>query len=481
MASTSLNEPVAQALEAIEGLPSTEITASARSSGARFRVTRQTAEIVAALGRAGVIFLPVYALLADKFTTTPRLAGVALLITTVWWIAGSAALSTARHTLLALGPTVLTGITTFSGLVAASALTLWMPGLGLGVSPDRLVTIALFAFVLGGAWECLVARSVADTRRVLVLGGGPRAQAVIEQLAHEKDTPFDVVGIVSDDGVNGEGDVPRYPMDDLTEVVCEQRPDIVVLAIGDSESRDEAFTRLLDVAMTGFRVVGLAEFYEHAFGRVPVRQLTATWFMSVLHLYQRTYSRVAKRAFDVLVASFGLLVTAPVMPFIYLLVRRTPGAVIFRQTRLGEGGRHYTMYKFRTMVADAEAQGAMFAADRDPRVTPVGRFLRKTRLDELPQLWNVLKGDMSIVGPRPERPEFYDMLREAVPFWTHRHLVKPGVTGWAQVRSAYAADADSTTEKLSYDLWYLRHRSLVIDLAICLKTFSTLLSGSGAR
>jgi lipopolysaccharide/colanic/teichoic acid biosynthesis glycosyltransferase len=139
------------------------------------------------------------------------------------------------------------------------------------------------------------------------------------------------------------------------------------------------------------------------------------------------------------------------------------------------------MLKFRSMHIDAEAAGPVWAAERDPRVIPFGRLLRQARLDELPQLWNVLRGDMSIVGPRPERPEFVERLQTEVPFWSRRHLVKPGITGWAQVRHGYAADASSTSEKLSYDLWYLRHRSLVVDLAICLKTFSTLLSGSGAR
>ena len=125
--------------------------------------------------------------------------------------------------------------------------------------------------------------------------------------------------------------------------------------------------------------------------------------------------------------------------------------------------------------------GAVWAAERDPRVIPFGRLLRKTRLDELPQLWNVLRGDISVVGPRPERPEFVEQLQAEVPFWSRRHLVKPGITGWAQVRRGYASDPESMSEKLSYDLWYLRHRSLVVDLAICLKTVSTLLSGSGAR
>lgn len=146
-----------------------------------------------------------------------------------------------------------------------------------------------------------------------------------------------------------------------------------------------------------------------------------------------------------------------------------------------DDGVPFTIFKFRTMRQDAEAAGAVWASESDPRITRSGKLMRKTRLDELPQLWNVLRGEMSIVGPRPERPEFMAELQEAVPFWSRRHLVKPGITGWAQVCRGYTADADGTAEKLAYDLWYLRHRSLVLDLAICVKTFTTLVTGSGAR
>jgi len=262
-------------------------------------------------------------------------------------------------------------------------------------------------------------------------------------------------------------------------VVEETKPELVVLAV--SRNRLEAFTSLLDAAGTQFDVVTLAQFHEQAFGRVPVRHVNAAWFMSVLHVYRRPYGQVAKRGFDLVVGTIGLLLTLPLFPVIALLVRGTPGAVIFRQERLGEGGRTFTIYKFRTMRANAEEGRPMWAEERDPRATGVGRFLRRTRLDELPQLWNVVKGDMSIVGPRPERPEFLESLQETVPFWTRRHLVKPGITGWAQVKRGYTADEAGTAEKLSYDLWYLRHRSLVIDLAICARTFTTLVSGSGAR
>jgi lipopolysaccharide/colanic/teichoic acid biosynthesis glycosyltransferase len=202
--------------------------------------------------------------------------------------------------------------------------------------------------------------------------------------------------------------------------------------------------------------------------------------MSMLHLRQKPYTRVAKRAFDLIVSSFGLLLAAPLFPLLVALVRTTPGPVIYRQTRVGEGGRHFMMFKLRTMRVDAEEEGSpQFAQERDSRVTWFGRVLRQTHLDELPQLWNVFKGEMSVVGPRPERPEFVEMLEETVPFWTRRLLVKPGITGWAQLRCGYAFDPASAADKLSYDLWYLRNRDLVVDLAICAKTVSTLLFRTG--
>ena len=164
---------------------------------------------------------------------------------------------------------------------------------------------------------------------------------------------------------------------------------------------------------------------------------------------------------------------------IALLVRLSPGPVIYRQTRVGAGGKPFTMLKFRTMRADSEPDCASYTAVGDARVTRIGRVLRMTHLDELPQLWNVLKGQMSVVGPRPERPEFIPMLEKAIPFFSRRLLIKPGVTGWAQLRSDYSSDAEGAANKLSYDLWYLRHRNLLVDLAICAKTFTSVVLRPG--
>jgi lipopolysaccharide/colanic/teichoic acid biosynthesis glycosyltransferase len=201
--------------------------------------------------------------------------------------------------------------------------------------------------------------------------------------------------------------------------------------------------------------------------------------MSILHLYQRPYSRFTKRTFDLVGATIMLAVALPLLPVIALLVRLTTGPVILRQMRVGEHGKLFTIYKFRTMRSDAEAHGrAVWASEGDPRATWLGMFLRRVRLDELPQLWNVLLGDMSIVGPRPERPEFLEELEAKVPFWTRRQLIKPGITGWAQIRRGYTADMTGSTDKLSYDLWYLRHRTLLVDFAICLHTFGVILRGA---
>jgi exopolysaccharide biosynthesis polyprenyl glycosylphosphotransferase len=443
-----------------------------------FRLDRRTAGAIAAFGRYGCAWLPAYALLVHQRQSVAQAAALATVVAAVWTATLVRSFAAARLTLLSLGPAPAAALGTVTGGVLVTALSAWS---NLGLRLPVLAVMAVAVFVFSALWEGLVYRSLAGERRVLVVGARDGGAELVQELALGDRGSFEAVGLVDDDyeadhiaGLPVHGRIA-----DLAEVVARQRPDIVVLAVGDA--RPEAFERLLDVAGLGFKVVGLPEFHEHAFGRVPVRTLSAGWFVNVLHLYRRPYTRLAKRTFDVAVAAFGLLLTAWAFPLLAFVVSRTKGPVVFRQTRLGEGGQPFTIYKFRTMRVDAEASGAVWAAERDPRITRAGAFMRKTRLDELPQLWNVLKGDMSIVGPRPERPEFVDQLQEAVPFWSRRHLVKPGITGWAQVRRGYTADAEGTADKLAYDLWYLRHRSLLLDAAICVKTFSTLLTGSGAR
>jgi exopolysaccharide biosynthesis polyprenyl glycosylphosphotransferase len=434
------------------------------------RLDRDRAQLLAAAGRVGVVWLPVFAVSAGHYDAATDAFVASALITLVWSLGLRGAFTAAHSTFLAIGVIISSAVGTAIGLVFVTALNAWLPWVNL--SAPELLLAALAVFLFSVLWESLTHGSVAAEQRVLIVGADERGAEMIDQITSMHDSPYEVVGIVV-----GDEDVLPGELERLPEIVRHHRPDLVVML----EHKPEAFDALLDVASAGFRVVGPPEFYEHAFGRVPVQLVSQSWFMNVLHLYRKPYTRVAKRVFDLVVGAVGLVLTAPLLPLLAWVVSRTPGPVIFRQVRLGEGGVPFTIYKFRTMRADAEADGAVWASERDPRVTRAGAFMRKTRLDELPQLWNVLRGEMSIVGPRPERPEFVAELQETVPFWSRRHLVKPGITGWAQVRRGYTADADGTAEKLAYDLWYLRHRSLVLDVAICFKTVATLLTGSGAR
>jgi exopolysaccharide biosynthesis polyprenyl glycosylphosphotransferase len=422
-----------------------------------------------ALGRAALVWAPCFVLVGPRFGSPAVAIGAASVLAGVWLVSLRSAFD-AVH--LTLGDPIRCAAGTAIGLVGVSAVALWIPGMGMDLS--TILALGAVVFALATAWE-IVARRVAGKRRVLVVGEPSSADALAAAVEVDGRAPFAVVGAVDDEPCDG---VPLGSVAELARVIDEQRPDLVLLT--DGESSMKALDRLLSAPASGVKVVGRAHFFDHAFGRIPLEDLTPTWFMSILHVWQRPYTRFAKRAFDVVSASVVLVLAAPLMAAIAVVLRLTPGPVLYRQIRVGEGGRTFTMHKFRTMRVDAEESGRpAFAQVRDPRVTTFGRVLRRTHADELPQLLDVLRGDMSVVGPRPERPEFVPMLEAAVPFFTRRLLVKPGITGWAQLRHDYASDCEGAAAKLSYDLWYLRHRTLAVDLAICVKTFVSLVLRPG--
>jgi exopolysaccharide biosynthesis polyprenyl glycosylphosphotransferase len=398
----------------------------------------------------------------------------------IWALAVGLAHTLGGAALTALGPRVAVGRGVLLAAVVSTAASVWLPHERHTAAAMLLLPACVFAG--GAAWETFSLRRVAPAVRLLLVGTSGAAETLVNDIHRGRAGGYELVGVVTEPESAAEA-VPQVPIlgsvDELDRVIAEHRPDLVVLTPGPKQA--QTVLRLLDAAEAGFRVLQLAEFYEYAFGRVPIEDLPHEWFLSVLHLYQRPYSRVAKRTIDLVGAALLTLLTLPLFPLLALLVRQTAGPLFIRQERLGEHGTLFTIYKFRTMRADAEQAGrAVWAGNGDPRVTRAGSFMRRLRLDELPQLWNVLRGDMSLVGPRPERPEFLDELTRRVPNWTRRHLVKPGLTGWAQVRQGYAASAEATSIKLSYDLWYLRHRSLTVDLAILLRTAVVVVRGDGA-
>ncbi len=239
---------------------------------------------------------------------------------------------------------------------------------------------------------------------------------------------------------------------------------------------------LLAVRMRGIRVVAYEDLYEQATGRVDLDAVRPSWFVFVDGFEGSRLDHFGKRLFDLVVASVVLALTAPLMALAALAIKLEDGGPIFySQIRIGRCGVPFRLYKFRTMRPDAERDGPRFADARDPRTTRVGRVLRRFRIDELPQLIHVLTGEMSFVGPRPERPEFVQRFRELVPWFEQRHRIKPGLAGWAQLNAPYAADLATTRLKLAYDLYYLRHWSLAFDLAILLRTFQVVVWGQGAR
>jgi exopolysaccharide biosynthesis polyprenyl glycosylphosphotransferase len=226
----------------------------------------------------------------------------------------------------------------------------------------------------------------------------------------------------------------------------------------------------------------LASVYEEYTGKIAVENLRPSWLIFSTGFRRLTFFPVAKRAIDIVASAAGLIVLAPVMLVVAALVKlSSKGPALYHQERVGQNGRSFTIHKFRSMRIDAEKNGAVWARANDDRVFPFGRLMRKTRLDEIPQLVNVFVGDMSLVGPRPERPVFVEQLTEQIPFYGQRHVVKPGLTGWAQVRYTYGASVEEAMQKLQYDLFYIKNQSLALDLYVILKTIKIVILRRGAQ
>lgn len=323
------------------------------------------------------------------------------------------------------------------------------------------------------------------SHRVLVLGTGAQAAMVHGALLDGARSGMQCVGFLPTSGPIEQG-VPKNQVlssrMSLEEAVAQYRVDEVVVAVQQQRGGVLPIRELLSCRLRGILVSDPAGFFERVRGELPVDALKASWLIYGDGFRQSLSRRLVKRLFDIVASMILLTVTAPIMLVTAIAIAFESGRpIIFRQERVGLNGKTFVLLKFRSMRTDAEKNGAQWAAANDPRVTRIGAFIRKVRIDELPQLLNVLKGEMSFVGPRPERPVFVDQLTEKIPFYGARHSVKPGITGWAQVRFTYGASLEDSIRKLQFDLYYVKNHNLLLDLAILFATVRVVLRGEGAR
>ena len=323
-------------------------------------------------------------------------------------------------------------------------------------------------------------------RRVLVLGTGPEARVVEASLATADPPGLDLVGFyalekVEQMTVSANRVIARVGA--LEDTVRRLRVNEIIVAVRQQRGGVLPLRSLLECRLNGVQVTDLARFFERVHGQVPIESLKASWLIYGNGFRQSWSRSFVKRTFDVVVASTLLVFMSPVIVFAAIAIALASGfPVLYRQERVGLHGRTFSLLKFRSMRKDAEKDGrAEWAAVDDQRVTWLGRILRLGRIDELPQLVNVLRGEMSFVGPRPERPVFVKMLTEQIPFYAVRHSVKPGITGWAQVRYSYGASVEQSMRKLEYDLYYVKNHSVFLDLQILFETVRVVALAEGAR
>jgi sugar transferase (PEP-CTERM system associated) len=339
-----------------------------------------------------------------------------------------------------------------------------------------ILTFALFGWRLGYGWLVQLPMLV---ERVYVLGASESAQRLVQGL---RKNPEIGVEIASWTG-KLEGEVTRESVAaHMMEMVKKEKVHRVIVAMPDRRGTIP-MKELLELRMQGVKIEEAASWLEKISGKIEVGNLNPSWLVFNEGFRRGTPFLLVRRAFSVIISLIGLILALPLIPLVMLAVRLdSKGPVFYTQTRVGKGGRLFKVVKFRTMRQDAESgTGAQWAANNDPRITRVGKFLRTSRLDEIPQMWCVLKGDMAFVGPRPERPEFIEMLQEEIPFYFVRHMVRPGVTGWAQIKYKYGSTVEDAREKLQYDLYYIKNASIGLDLVILFLTVKTVLLGRGAQ
>jgi sugar transferase (PEP-CTERM system associated) len=339
------------------------------------------------------------------------------------------------------------------------------------------------------AWRVVfewLSRRIRPRERLLLVGTSGAAVALAREIFERRhELGIEIVGFVDPDPARVGAPVLNPgiigTVDDIPSIVRSRSVDRVVVSLADARGK-LPMDKLLDMKLAGVSFDHLASVYEEYTGKIAVENLRPSWLIFSAGFKKSHILSATKRTLDIVIALFGLVIAAPILAITAVAVKLTSaGPVLYHQRRVGQNGRVFTLHKFRTMRADAEAQtGPVWASkEGDSRITRIGGFLRRARLDELPQLWNVIVGEMAIVGPRPERPEFVGALTQQIPYYGQRHVVRPGITGWAQVRYSYGASTEDALQKLQYDLFYIKNLSIALDFYIILETIKTVVLRKG--
>lgn len=380
---------------------------------------------------------------------------------------------------------VMVGLT-FASLGLAILFYAYPP---LMISRDVASIAIIYALLLIVCVRYFFVRTVDEhrfRRRSLVYGAGDRASSIAAIRRRADRRGFKVVARVAamGDTIIEDKEVLAVNGQSITDIAIEADAEEIVVAMDDRRG-NLPIRDLLDAKLKGIDVIDLLEFLERETGKIRIDLVSPGWLVFSPGFRRSRMRQFAKRVMDLVVSSALLLVSWPIMLLVILAVKIEDGisaSVIYRQRRVGQGGVPFDVLKFRSMREDAESDGvAVWATENDSRITRVGNFLRNSRLDELPQVLNVLAGQMSVVGPRPERPEFVNELQENVPYYAERHVVRPGVTGWAQLKYSYGASEEDAVEKLQYDLYYIKNQTVMLDILIILQTVEVVLWGKGAR
>ena len=378
----------------------------------------------------------------------------------------------------------LAGLFTATSIIAGTFYFFPAWKIGRAVFIINMGFVGSFAFL----WRLLfsfIFAAVRNTKAVAIVGAGWAGKTICDVLKRHPN--YEIKCFIDDDVSKWNQSIKGYPIigphNRLLEMASNKEIEVAIVAIT-YEKSTELLNAVMEAKVNGIEIIDMTTFYEELEGKLPVEHLSNGWFIFApfYGIRKSIYTNHLKRVLDICLAILGLIMALPIICITALAIRLdSAGPILFLQRRVGYNGKVFELLKFRSMAVDAEKNGAVWAQKDDSRVTRVGKMIRKTRIDEIPQIWNVLKGEMSFVGPRPERPEFVQHLQIEIPFYALRHSVKPGISGWAQVLYPYGASEKDALEKLQYDLYYIKNLSAFLDLHIVLKTIRVVLFGRGAR